>query len=177
LLIEILKRTPSWVFVLFFALVAFGYFQTKDRTVSRGTVSILPVAMIVLSFYGVFSAFGIAPVGLASWLIGVAVAVSLGVKVPSPRGVSFSTETQLFLIPGSRVPLVLMMAIFFTKYAVGVIQARQLPLASEPVFIGAISLCYGLFSGVFPARAVVIWRFAKRAARATSNPAPPADAR
>jgi len=69
----------------------------------------------------------------------------------------------------------LMMAIFFTKYAVGVIQARQLPLVREPVFIGAISLCYGLFSGVFPARAVVIWRCAKRAAKATSNPALDAD--
>jgi len=46
MLIEILKRTPSWVFVLFFALLAWGYFQSKDRIVSRSQVSILPVAMI-----------------------------------------------------------------------------------------------------------------------------------
>ena len=64
MLIEILQRTPPWVFVLFFALLALGYFQSRSRTVSRRRVSILPVAMIVLSLYGVFSAFGIAPVGL-----------------------------------------------------------------------------------------------------------------
>jgi len=170
LLIEILKRTPFWVFILFFVLIAFGYFQSKDRAVSRGKISILPVVMIALSFYGVLSAFGIAPVGLISWVVGVGVAVWLGVKLATPHGISFSTETQLFSVPGSWLPLALMMAIFFTKYAVGVIMARQLPIVSEPVFIGSISLCYGFLSGVFLARAIVIWRSAKRATSAKSNP-------
>jgi len=176
LLIEILKRTPSWVFVLFFVLLAVGYFQSKDRSVSRGKVSILPVAMIALSFYGVFSAFVFAPVGLVSWVVGVVAAVCFGVRIATPRGVSFSTDTQLFSVPGSWLPLALMMAIFFTKYAVGVVLARHLPIASEPVFIGSISLCYGFLSGLFLARALAIWRSAKRTTKTMSNPAPHADA-
>ena len=162
MLIDILKRTPSWVFALFFVLVAAGYFQSKDMAMGRGKVSILPVAMIALSFYGVLSAFGVSFVGVISWVVGVGVAVWLGAKLATPRGVSFSTETQLFSVPGSWLPLTLMMAIFFIKYAVGVILARQLPIASKPVFIGFISLCYGFLSGVFFARAVVIWRSATR---------------
>lgn len=161
MLIEILKRTPSWVFVLFFVLLALGYSQSKKRVFSRGNISILPAAMIVLSFYGVLSAFGLSVVGLISWLAGVGVAVWLGVTLVSPSGVSFSTETQSFSVPGSWLPLALMMAIFFTKYAVGVILARQLPIASEPAFTGAISFCYGLLSGVFLARALVVWRSAR----------------
>jgi hypothetical protein len=174
--IEILKHTPSWVFVLFFVLLAMGYFQSKDRTVSRGRVSILPVAMIALSFYGVFSAFAIVPVGLVSWVVGVLAAVWLGVRIAAPRGVAFSIDTQLFSVPGSWLPLALMMAIFFTKYAVGIIQGRHLPIANEPVFIGSISLCYGFFSGLFLARALVIWGSAKRTNQVMSNPAPRADA-
>jgi hypothetical protein len=156
LLIEILKRTPSWVFVLFIALLALGYFQSKDRTLSRGKVLILPVAMIVLSFYGVISAFGVVPVGLIFWALGVAISVMLGVMLGTPQGVTFSAETKSFFVPGSWLPLAFMMSIFFTKYAAGVILARQLPIASTIAFVGLAGLLYGLFSGVFLARAFVI---------------------
>ncbi|MCF8150317.1 MAG: hypothetical protein K9K30_10140 [Burkholderiaceae bacterium] len=159
-MIEILKHTPPWVFVLFFVLLAVGYFQSKDRAISRGKVSILPVAMIVLSFHGVLSAFGAIAIGLVPWVLGVAIAVGIGVSLAAPKGVGFSTATQRFLIPGSWLPLAFMMAIFFTKYLVGVIMARQLPIAGETSFIATVSLCYGLLSGVFLARAIVIWRSA-----------------
>lgn len=160
-LIEILNHTPSWVFVLFFVLIALGYSQSKDRAIRRGMVSILPIAMIALSFYGVLSAFGMVPVGLTLWVLGVVVSVGFGVKIAAPRGVTFSTETQSFFVPGSWLPLGCMMAIFFTKYAVGVILAKQLPVASEIAFVGSVSFCYGLLSGVFLARAIVIWQAAK----------------
>lgn len=162
MLIEILKRTPPWVFVLFFMLIALGYFQSKGRTVSRRRVSVLPVAMIALSFYGVLSAFGVAPVGLVFWALGVTLAVGVGVNLAAPQGVTFLRETQSFFIPGSWLPLVFMMAIFFTKYAVGVILARQLPIAGELAFVAPVSLCYGFLSGAFLARAMVVWRSAMR---------------
>lgn len=161
MLIEILKRTPSWVFILFFVLLSLGYFQSKNRTISRFGISMLPIAMLGLSFYGVVSAFGIVFAGLTSWFVGVAIAVGLGVKLTTPKGITFSTQTKTFSVPGSWLPLVLMMAIFFTKYAVGVVLARQLPIVSEPGFIISISFCYGLLSGVFLARAVVIWHTAR----------------
>lgn len=112
MLIEILKRTPSWVFVLFFVLLAFGFYQSKDRVVNRNKVTILPTTMLVLSFYGVLSAFGSTPFALSSWLAGVAITASLGLKFANPSGVSFATETRSFSIPGSWLPLALMMAIF-----------------------------------------------------------------
>lgn len=65
---------------------------------------------------------------------------------------------------------------FFVKYAVGVILARQLPIASEPAFIGAISLSYGALSGLFLARALVVWRAARHSSNAMSNTALHADA-
>jgi hypothetical protein len=116
---------------------------------------------LVLSFYGVLSAFGYTPFAHSSWLAGVAITAYLGLKSANQIGVSFATETQSFSVPGSWLPLALMMAIFFTKYAVGVILARKLPIAGELPFIGSISLIYGLLSGVFLARAVSILRMAR----------------
>jgi non-heme chloroperoxidase len=162
MLIQILERTPSWVFVLLFILVALGYVQSRDRTVRRGNLAIIPVVMIALSLYGVLSAFGSAPLGLASWVLGVGLAVLFGLNLPSPRGLHFSTESQSFFVPGSRVPLALMMAIFFSKYAVNVLQARQLPIVTGLVFIGATSIWYGVLSGAFLARALVVVRSAGR---------------
>lgn len=161
-MIEILKRTPPWVFLLFFVLLALGYVQSKDRKVSRRNISILPIVMVGLSFYGVLSAFGLAPVAVVCWALGVAITVSLGVKLAGPRGVTWSMEAQVFSVPGSWLPLTLMMAIFFTKYAVGVAVARRLPVVGEPIFVSLVSLCYGLLSGVFLARAIVISQSAKR---------------
>jgi hypothetical protein len=161
LLIEIIKHTPTWVFVLFFVLLALGYFQSKDRVMKRGSVSILPLAMVALSFYGVLSAFGASYIGLVSWAIGSVAAVRVGVKLAVPHGVTYSIETRSFTVPGSWLPLVLMMAIFFIKYAVGVTLARQLLIVGMSGFTGMVGLCYGFLSGLFFARALVIWRAAK----------------
>lgn len=59
MLIEILARTPLWVFAFFFALLALGIVQSRTRQFNRNKVWMLPVAMILFSFYGVVSAFGV----------------------------------------------------------------------------------------------------------------------
>jgi len=159
MLIEIIKRTPSWVFVIFVVLLIMGYKQSKDRTINRGQVLILPVAMIGLSFYDVMSAFGVGhPIGLVSWLAGIFIAGLLSIRFPSPAGVSYSAMDRSYTVPGSWFPLFLMMAIFFIKYVVGVILARKLPVANEQIFIAAVGFSYGLISGIFFARTFVICR-------------------
>jgi hypothetical protein len=161
MVLQILSHTPPWVFGLFFILLALGIYQRNDRIVSRTSVTILPSLMIVLSLYGVVSAFGMGALPLAAWLLGVILAGLRSLRPCILKGGSYTTETKSFSVPGSWVPLWLMMAIFCTKYAVGVILARRLPIAVEPVFGGSISLVYGLFGGAFFARAVSIMRTGK----------------
>jgi hypothetical protein len=169
LLIEILKHTPHWVFGLFVVLLAAGCVMSKDRVISRRRISILPAAMVALSFYGVLSASGIAPAGLISWASGLGIAAAIGARLAPSAGVRFSTETHMFSVPGSWLPLASIMAIFFTKYAVAVVQARQLPIADDWVFIASISLCYGFLSGVFVGRSLAMRGLAKRSMEVMSN--------
>lgn len=161
LFLEILNRTPSWVFLLFFALLALGYMQSKDRTLTRTKVLILPTVMLVLSLLGIFSAFGATRLGLGCWALGAAAAVAIGIKLGTPRCVRFSVESQTFYVPGSWTPLALMMGIFLTKYVVGVIFARELLIAKTTGFLVAVSFCYGVFYGAFLSRAIVIWQKSK----------------
>ena len=159
-MLAILTHTPLWVFVLFFALLVFGYAQSRDRRIHRPGVSIPPTIMCALSCYGVISAFGANVACLLVWVGSLALATSLGARFMRPRGVTFCSQTRKFSIPGSWLPLCLMMGIFFTKYVVGVILAMHLPLAGETAFMGTVCLAYGVLGGCLLARARGILRAA-----------------
>ena len=63
-------------------------------------------------------------------------------------------------MPGSWLPMGVILAIFMTKYAVGVTLSMQPSLAHSDAFTLSVSLLYGLFSGFFAGRAIRLWRLA-----------------
>ena len=158
MLIEILKRTPLWVLVLFFLLLGMGLVQSRPRVVSMPKAMALPIAMILLSAYGVFSAFHSSPVAPLAWLAAVATAAYLNRFFRYPRGIVFAPETRHLSLPGSWVPLTLMMFIYFTKYGIAVALARNPALAALPSFAASVSAAYGFISGFFFAGAISVWR-------------------
>ncbi len=162
MILEILKGTPYWVFILFFVLLALGFNQSRPRTVGSKRVFILPICMIGLSIYGVYSAFSLEMIAFTSWSIGALISVGLGALLFSAKKTVFNEDTQSFSVPGSWVPLLLMMAIFFTKYFVGYSQAVGLPFIESVTFIATIALLYGAFSGLFLARSLSTWRRKKQ---------------
>ena len=151
---ELISHTPTWVFAIFLALLALGFSQTKERVVKVKTVFILPFAMILFSFFGVYSIFGITFFTAGIWSIGFVLTLLVGAKLAYPRFVIFSEQKNELTIPGSWVPLFFIMAIFLTKYFVGFAVARGLPLVNELMFIVLISLLYGVFSGIFLSRSL-----------------------
>jgi hypothetical protein len=169
LLIQILLHTPRWVFALFFALLAAGVMQLFPREVTLRRVSVLPIAMAGLSLYGVLSAFSSQPLALAVWAACGALAVFFSLQRPLPASVRYEPATQRFRMPGSAMPLVLMMGVFFTKYAAGVIFSQAPQLAADTAFALSFGGLYGLFSGLFLGRAARLW---KRAAAATQSALP-----
>lgn len=162
LFIQIIQNTPIWVFVLFFVLLGLGVIQIRDRTVGKVGVTILPCVLVCLSFYGVISAFGPIYGGMLSWSIGLVVAIWIGYKLALPKGVAYLKESGSFSVPGSWIPLALMMAIFFTKYVVGVLIAMQVAVIREIEFIVVVSCLYGCFSGLFFSRLLVIRKSIKQ---------------
>ena len=151
-LLAVLSHTPRWVFAVLIALLALGYQQSRDRTVSRTRLLLFPAAMLALSLAGVTSSFGGTWLALLAWALGLAMAALPGLQ-PSIRAAPPPRSSEPVFVPGSWWPLVLMLAIFGLRYVAGYAQARQLDMTLQPWFIGAISLSLGLLSGVFVARA------------------------
>jgi hypothetical protein len=156
MILQILQRTPPWVFALFLALLFLGAMQVRPRDISRARVALMPAIFLPLSLWGIWAAFGPEAVAFAAWLAGVGAAVLFNHYGRLPRQVSYTPETGLFHVPGSWVPLAMMMAIFFARYAISVAMAMQPELKSMQVFAAGVGAAYGLMSGSFLARALHI---------------------
>lgn len=167
MLLEIVKRTPPWVWLVFGALLWLGIWQSRPRRATRQRVLALPLAMIALSLLAVWNAFGTQLAGLLSWSFGALLVPALSQRLNWPREVAFEPRTATFAIGGSWIPLALMMAIFFTRYTVAVMTAMRPSIAGTTELAICVSFVYGSLSGTFLARAMLILR----AARCDASPA------
>ncbi|HET7863229.1 MAG TPA: DUF6622 family protein [Burkholderiaceae bacterium] len=158
-----LQHIPTWVFALFVALVALGVSMSFPRTVSLRRSLMLPLALLSLSLMGMVSAFGSQPLALPAWAAGLAAALLALQGRVDTSAVRFSAQTRHFHVPGSWLPLALMMALFSLKFGVGMALALQPDLRQSTGLAVAASAAYGLFSGVFLGRALALWALARQA--------------
>mgnify|MGYP003584009648 CR=1 FL=1 len=166
MLIQILQHTPTWVFGLFLALLALGSRQLFPTQAGLRRMAIMPLAMAGLSAYGLVSAFGGAASAVAAWALAAAAALAWVLSRPLPAGVRFDRGEMRFSLPGSPVPLLLMMGIFLSKYAVGVLLAMHPQMAHHSGFALSMSALYGAFAGLFLGRSLRLWKLALRSADA-----------
>jgi hypothetical protein len=154
MLLQILTHTPLWVFFLLAVLLAFGLLQARSRSVKRSVAYLLPAGMIFLSFFSVQSNFGMKLTPIFLWALGLAFFTFLCSKFFPLKGASYDTEEKTFFLPGTWAPLVVIMGIFVTKYAVAVMHGLHVAFVDRPLATALLSLAYGGFSGYFAARAL-----------------------
>lgn len=158
---QIVVHTPKWVWALLILLVAAGLAQMRARRISVPRATLLPALLLVLSMLGVIGTFGLHGVALSVWATTLAAALVFGQGLAAPRGASWSGATRELHVPGSALPLALIMGLFATKYAAGVALAMNPLLASDAAFAALCASAYGTFSGLFAARAVWLWRLTR----------------
>ncbi len=162
---QILTNTPPWVWVLLLALLWLGWSQTRARSASLRRITLMPLAMTGLSLYGTLTAFGAEPLVMLTWLGAGGVMATLVVQQALPQATHYDSETRRFALPGSWVPLMLILGIFMTKYVVGAVTAMQPALTRDVSFSLGFGALNGVFSGVFLARAARLWRLALQSDR------------
>ena len=157
-MMQILSRTPPWVFALFVVLIAVGFIQTRSRDVKKLMAYVLPVGMVALSLAGVESSFGLKLMPVLLWIVGLLLVTFVGYWFFRDTRVLYVPDKGVFYVPGSWIPFIVIMAIFFTKYVVAVMNALNVDAARTPAFAMALSLAYGCFSGYFASRAVNLYK-------------------
>ena len=105
---------------------------------------------------------------LAAWFI--AGAVSFALLAPGRSAARFDPVRRSYRLPGSVVPLLLIVGIFLVKYVVGVELAMAPRLIQDTQYALTVAALYGAFTGVFVGRASGLWRLALRPAPAGVDP-------
>ncbi len=164
MVIDILTHTPLWVWGLLAGVLALGLAQTRSRELGVGRVTVVPLILAALSLLGAASAFGVTLLALGGWAAGFALAYRYAGPAVRARGATWSAQRQRLHVPGSWVPLCLIIGLFLLKYAVGIALAMQHALAADPVFAGACSVAYGAFAGLFSSRALALRRLSRASA-------------
>ena len=153
--IQILKGTPIWVWAILAALIYLGSKQLTARVVKRYSVLIAPVVFL---FVGLM-ATGRGPLGFATWaasLISLA-AVTYFVWQPT-GGARYEANGDRLHLPGSAVPMLIMLAIFLLNYVINVVLAINPAYRSELAWQIVPALILGALSGVFMGRAATLFR-------------------
>ncbi|WP_151632251.1 DUF6622 family protein [Noviherbaspirillum aerium] len=149
---QMLINTPVWVWALLAFLIVRGVMSGIGRETGIRKLFIMPLAMLALSIHGMAASFGADPFAAPAWLAATVAGTALAWALFSLDSVSVYPERGTVFQQGSWMPLMLMLAIFFVKYAVNVIlhvapQARQ-----DGGFVIAVCVLYGLFNGIFIGR-------------------------
>jgi len=158
MILDILRHTPTWVFAVLVALVLLGLRQTRARRVPFAMLVALPCAMGLWSVSSLLQGFG--GFALVAWIVLQAACVGIALALGARADVQYSPADRRFAVPGSWIPLALMMVIFFTRYAIGVLVAMHPALPGTTVFDLVVGSVCGLSSGAFVARALRIGRVA-----------------
>lgn len=149
--LQAISHTPIWVWPLLALLIFIGVLALKPRAISLPRLLILPAVFLVLS---VLSALG-SPLprleALGIWLAGMVLGALLG-RLAAPRqGVVIDRPRRRVSVPGSVVPLLLILVIFIGRYAFGYAFGRYPELRQNELLLviaaGYAALCSGFMLG------------------------------
>lgn len=157
-LLLILINTPRWVFALLGILLYLGWQQSQDREIRRQRLFIMPLLMAIFSFISLQHDVGLSWLLVISWLIPYVLMISLAGRWVGPRQASYRPAGDCVALPGSWLPLGMMLGLFLLKYLVGYAEATQAELTDKVGFPYLVSALFGLLAGLFAARSRHIYR-------------------
>ena len=170
---QIITHTPHWVWGVFVLLLWLGGRQMRSSTQGLRRVIALPLGKAALSLVGAVSAFGGQLAVLMSWAMAATACAMGAMATPLPRNTRFDSTRQTFHVPGSALPLVLMLSIFTLKYALGVAIAMRPELAKYPALALPCAALLGACSGLFACRTLRWLRPRQDVSRPLLPPAAP----
>lgn len=160
-LTQIFSHVPVWVWFILALLIVLGTRQSRPQSVTRKRLLVLPLVWLVFGAWGVQNGFaqaGSAGLAMLAWAAGLLVSVGALVATGWPGQARFEPATGLYSVPGSWLPMLVMLGIFCARFAVGMALGLHPSLAHDSTFAGVASLSFGLLSGFFVGRSISILR-------------------
>ena len=163
-LTQILAHVPAWVWFLLAALLALGLSQTRDRWVSAARLRRMPLAFLAFAAWSTVGTFGWQALTLLGFLGGLWATRQLVLASGWPGPARHDAARDAYFVPGSWLPLAVMMGIFTVKFLLGMTLAMSPALAQQAGVMLGVSALNGALGSLFLARARNLMAAAVRAA-------------
>lgn len=154
MILDILSHTPVWVWGILAALLALGFSQTRQRRVAPWRLLMLPTALLGLGLWSMTPGFRVLPLAALVWLAALCTGLALLVNRPAPAGTVWLPAEQRLLVPGSWMPMLLILVVFSLRYAANVGMAINPAWRREPWVLLTLALVYGGLGGMFLGRSL-----------------------
>ncbi|MEL4178659.1 DUF6622 family protein [Roseateles sp. PN1] len=168
----IASHVPVWVWTLLALLLALGLRQSRDQYLPRGRLVLLPLIWLAYGLWGVRSSFGHEFALMLAWALGLVLGMQLmrlSGLASLVAGSHFDAQRGHYFVPGSWLPMVLMLALFGAKFALGMSLAMHPELAQEANVALSFSALFGALSGALLGRSRTILRSSSTASTATNS--------
>ena len=120
MIITILSHTPVWVWGLLAALMALGFSQTRQRRLAPWRLLMLPLVVLGLGLWSMAPSFKALPLSALVWLAALGAGAALLAGRPAQAGAVWLPVEQRLQLPGSWMPMLLILGIFSIRYAANV---------------------------------------------------------
>jgi len=151
-------HTPVWVWPLLALLIWLGIAAMRTRQVRVARLIVLPTVFLALSISGLFSSPLPVLEAVGIWLAGLAVGGLIGRSIAPRHGVTIARDRQRLTVPGSVVPLILILVIFAGRYAAGYAFGRYPELRQDALAVIVTASYAALCTGVMLGRTLPLLR-------------------
>jgi hypothetical protein len=148
-LLPIVQGAPIWVWALLALLLFLGIRSLRTRAVPVASLIALPLAFFGLSVSNLLPLDALAPLRIGMWVAALLVGIIPGWFLVRENRISVDRAHRRITVPGSVVPLVLMMAAFVGGFYFGYLFARYPELKSDVTTLALAAIYRGLMSGYF----------------------------
>ncbi len=161
MIVNILSHTPVWVWGLLTALLALGFSQTRQRHVAPSRLLLLPMALLGLGLWSMAPGFVALPLAALVWLAALGAGVAVLAGRPSRAGAQWLPAEHRLQLPGSWMPMLLILAIFSLRYAANAGMAINPGWRNAPEVLLPLALLLGGLSGLFLGRALALLKLTR----------------
>jgi hypothetical protein len=157
-LLPILQAAPLWVWALLALLLFLGIRSLRTRAVPVASLVALPLAFFGLSVSNLLPLDHLAPLRIGVWIAALLVGTVPGWFSIRARRIAVDRTRRRITMPGSVMPLILMLAAFAGGFYFGYLFARYPELKTDPATLIMASTYRGLMSGYFLGQTIRLFR-------------------
>lgn len=166
-LLHILQAAPLWVWALLALLLFLGIRSLRTRAVPVASLIALPLAFFGLSISNLLPLDHLSPVRIGVWILALLIGTVPGWFLVRSERIAIDRDRRRITVPGSVVPLLLMLAAFVGGFYFGYLFARYPELKSDPTTLALASTYRGLMSGYFLGQTLRLFRLYSSAPQST----------